>query len=423
MQVNISYGRNGLTVNIPDHAKIIRSNQIPRLIDEELEIIRAIQNPISSPSLGSLVSPGNKVCIVHTDITRPTPNNLILPAVIDELERVGIHPKDIFLLNGLGTHRFQTKKELDRMLGTKITRNYRCIQHDPKNKKKLVDLGITSFGNPIRINRNYFEADIKILTGFIEPHFFAGFSGGPKAILPAIAGFESVWTNHSPANIGHPAATWGVTIGNPIWEEMKEVALRTQLTFLINVTLNSDGGITGVFAGDMITAHAEGCEFVKKNAVVLVEGPFDIVVTTNSGYPLDQNLYQSIKGISTASRIVKTGGSIISAVACEEGIPDYGGYKRLLKNAKQPDDLLTLINTPGFKELDQWQVQIQALVQQKADVYIYSDGLSDEEIRGSLFIPCRDIPATIDMIAKRYEKGVSIAVLPEGPQTIPVLVN
>jgi nickel-dependent lactate racemase len=202
---------------------------------------------------------------------------------------------------------------------------------------------------------------------------------------------------------------------------MLEVALMTSPSFLINVALNRDQQITAMFAGEMVAAHAQGCDFVKENAMVSVNQRFDIVITTNSGYPLDQNLYQSIKGISAANRITREGGSIISVVACEDGIPDYGGYLDLLKRGGSPEGILEMVQSPGFLEHDQWQVQIQAMIQKKADVFVYSDGLRDEQITAALFKTCRDIPAMIKRLITRYGEDVSISVLPEGPQTVPVL--
>jgi nickel-dependent lactate racemase len=264
---------------------------------------------------------------------------------------------------------------------------------------------------------------VRILTGFIEPHFFAGYSGGPKAVLPSLAGFESVGSNHSAANIAHPNATWGKTEGNPIWEEMKEVALMTNPTFMLNVTLNADGQITSVFAGDMLVAHAAGCAFIAQTAMVPVGEPFDIVITTNSGYPLDLNLYQSVKGMSAAAQIVRQGGAIIMATACEDGLPDHGGYAELLQRGGSPQGVLDMVTSPGFNQPDQWQVQIQAMVQLWAEVFIYSEGLTDDQIRGALLTPCRDIPHTLAQLASSYNHKASVAVLPEGPQTIPYVTD
>jgi nickel-dependent lactate racemase len=203
-----------------------------------------------------------------------------------------------------------------------------------------VAAGTTSRGNASRLNRAVMEADLVIFTGFIEPHFFAGFSGGHKGALPALAGHERVLTNHGYAMIGDPRATWGIHEGNPIWEEMREAALLVEPLFLLNVTLNAGGELTGVFAGDVIEAHRRGCAFVRDSAMVPVEEPFDAVVTTNSGYPLDQNLYQTVKGMQAAKGIVRAGGAIVLAAACEDGLPRHGRYAELLAEAGSPDAIL-----------------------------------------------------------------------------------
>lgn len=422
MIVTLAYGRTGLDVEVPDSADIVVPQYTPGLRDEEMALLESFRHPIQSPPLAELATPGDSAVIVHTDITRATPNALILPVLLAELESAGVRRDDITLLNGLGTHRKQTEGELRSMLGDHVVDNYRCLQHDCHDDANLIPMDRTSLGHPVRINKHYLDADLRILTGFIEPHFFAGYSGGPKAVLPSLAGAESVFTNHGLAMIAHPRATWDVTDGNPIWEEMRDVALNTNPTFLLNVTLNTERQITGVFAGDMLTAHAQGCAFVKKTAMVGVEAPYDIVLTTNSGYPLDQNLYQSVKGISAASKIVKENGAIIMAAACEDGLPDHGQYADILAIAGSPDGVMEMISRPGFSVQDQWQVQIQAQIQQMADVFVYSDNLSDEQIRQALFKPCRDIPETIGRLHEKFGIDLRICVLPEGPQTIPYVV-
>ena len=416
--IKLAYGRDGLAVNLPAHCQVVQAPFIPGLADEPAAIRAALRQPIKSLPLAAKVRPGNKVVIVHTDITRATPNDRLLPVLLAELEAAGIARGDITLLNALGTHRPQTDAELRQMLGDNIVDNYRCQQHDANADADLVALGQTSRGHPVRVNRQFFDADVRILTGFIEPHFFAGFSGGPKGVLPAIAGAESVHSNHGYAMISDPRATWGVTVGNPIWEEMREVALRANPTFIVNVTLNSARAITGIFAGDMLAAHAAGCQFVKKHGMVAVAAPFDIVITTNSGYPLDQNLYQCVKGLSAASRIVRAGGAIILAAACADGLPDHGRYAALLSEAGSPQAVLDMVAQPGFSQPDQWQVQIQAKIQLHADVYVHSDGLTDAQIQRALLRPCPDIAQTIAGIEAKLGRPATICVLPEGPQTI-----
>lgn len=423
MNLTLAYGRNGLAVNLPSQTDVITSRFVEGISNERKALQDALRQPIGSPPLRELVKTGDTVVIVHTDITRATPNDRILPVLLAELEDAGIARGDIMLLNALGTHRPQTDAELREMLGDTVVDNYCCLQHDAFDNDNLVYLGETSNGHPVRINRYFHEADVTILTGFIEPHFFAGFSGGPKGILPSIAGAESVFTNHGREMIAHPKATWGNLDGNAIWEEMSEAARMAEPTFLLNVAMNTAKAITGVFGGELFAAHAAGCKFVRENAMVPVTEPYDIVITTNSGYPLDQNLYQCVKGMSAARQIVRQGGAIIMAGACNDGLPDHGKYAALLAQGGSPQGVLDLIAQPGFSEHDQWQVQIQAQIQLHADVYVYSDGLSDEQIEQALFTPCRNIEQTVAALQGQYGEKTRICVLPEGPLTIAYLAD
>jgi nickel-dependent lactate racemase len=418
VNVRLAYGHEGLNLELPGDVRVIEPRWVPGMPDEAEALRNALRKPVGSQPLSSKVKRGDKVVVTHSDITRATPNDRILPVLLAELESTGVRREDITLINALGTHRQQTNAELRKMLGNSVVDNYRCIQHDAVSDAGLVSLGKTKLGHPVRVNREFMEADVRILTGFIEPHFFAGFSGGPKGVLPALAGSESVLTNHGREMIDNPKATWGITKGNPIWEEMKEVALKTKPDFLVNVALNVKRQITGVFAGDMLKAHSAGCEFVRETAMVKVDEPFDVVITTNGGYPLDQNLYQCVKGMSVAWRVTKKGGVMIMAAACQDGLPNHGRYAALLKEAGSPKGILEMLSRPGFGEQDQWQVQIQAMIQLHAEVRVFSGGLTDEQITGALFTPCRDIAATVRELGKKFGKGMSVCVLPEGPQTI-----
>lgn len=427
MDIKLAYGRTGLTVNLPDNTEVVAAPSLPGVANPAIALLAAIRQPIGSPPLADLVKAGDTVVIVHSDITRPTPNDLIMPVLLAGLESAGVRREDITLLAGLGTHRQQTEAESRALLGDAVYDNYRCLQHDAWDDENLVSLGTTSLGNQLRVNRLLVDSDVRLYTGFIEPHLFAGYSGGPKAVLPALCGQESVLTNHSREMIAHPKATWGICEGNPIWEEMHEAALKVGPAFLLNVTLNENKDITAVFAGDLLQAHEAGREFVRRQAMVAVDEPYDIVITTNSGFPLDQNLYQTVKGMSAAVRIVREGGHIIMAGACEDGIPDHGRYLELLVEGGSPQGVLDMLARPGFGEQDQWQVQIQALIQLQAEVHVYSDGLSDEQIHRALFTPCRDIAATVKRLAEEIGPGAApgqvcrICAMPEGPQTIAYL--
>ena len=409
---------------MPADAAVLEPRYVPGLADEPAALRQALDAPISAPPLREIVKPSDRVTIVHTDITRATPNDRILPVLLSVLEEAGVDAARIALINALATHRRQTPDELVAMLGADVVDRYRCVQHDAWDDDNLVPLGRTCLGHEVRVNRLFVEADVKILTGFIEPHFFAGFSGGPKGVLPSIAGSESVFTNHSPKMIADPQATWGVTKGNPIWEEMAEAARMAEPTFLLNVALNRDKQITGVFAGELFAAHAAGCDFVREASMVAVPEPFDVLVTTNSGYPLDQSLYQSVKGMAAAARVVRKGGTILIAAECRDGLPDHGEYARLLREASSPAEALARVEAPGFSCHDQWQVQIQARIQQHADVYVHADGLTDKQVRDALFLPCRSIQDELTRLTQPDSgRRPTVCVLPEGPLTIPSLAR
>ncbi|MBU0703465.1 MAG: nickel-dependent lactate racemase, partial [Chloroflexi bacterium] len=237
MRLKLAYGREGLWVDLPDqNVTVVEPRFVAGLPDEEDAIVQSLRRPLGSPPLRELVRPDDTVAILFSDITRPTPNDRILPPLLAELNHV---PRErITLINATGAHRANTDEELRGMLGDAIVDGYHIAQHNAQNRDSLVNLGRTRFGHEILVNRAYAEATVKILTGFIEPHFFAGFSGGPKAVLPGVAGARLVLENHSAGMLDDHRATWGVTEGNPVWEEMLEVALKTAPTFLLNVTLN-----------------------------------------------------------------------------------------------------------------------------------------------------------------------------------------
>ena len=418
MRVKLAYGKEGLWVNLPDrNVTVVEPQYVPGLPDERAAIRAALRSPLGTQPLHDLVTSEDTVAIVFSDITRPQPRDRMLPVLLEEIARV---PRgQIVLINGLGTHRPNTDEELIGMLGRDIVANYRIVQHDAWDKDSMGHLGRTVFGHEVWVNGEYMRASVKILTGFIEPHFFAGFSGGPKAVLPAIVNQQAVLGNHDARMIVDPRATWGITEGNPIWEEMREVALMTHPAFLLNVTLNRDKQITGIFAGDMLEAHAAGAKFATSTAMAVVPEPFDIVITSNSGYPLDMNLYQAVKGMSAAAKVVKPGGSIVIAAECSDGVPDHGEYGKLLQMASGPEELLAMIQTFGAAQQDQWQVQIQAQVQMQATVYVKSTYLGEETVRGAMLNTCTSVEDTVADLLKRYGSDATICVLPEGPMTIP----
>lgn len=423
MKIPLAYGRGRLEVEFPaERTTVIEPAPVPALIDEHAAVMEALDAPIGVEPLRDWLRPkaAARICVLFTDITRATPNHRLIPWLLDYLDRGGVSPEHITLLNQLGTHRPNTPEELDRLLTPQVTRKYRVLNHEPENPEALVQVGTTADGTPAFLNRHFVQADVRIVTGFIEPHFFAGFSGGPKGIMPGVAGLETVMSNHGARHIADSQAAFGITEGNPIWEEMRDIALRAGPSFLLNVSLDHERRITGVFAGDLILAHRAGCQFVRDSAMQSFESPFDIVVTTNSGYPLDQNLYQAVKGMSAAARVLKPGGTIIIAAECSEGVPAGSPFDRILKSAPGLEAVLNSIQGSGPPRAEQWQAQIQALIQRRATVLLHSS-LPDEQVRAAHLTPCHDIAAAVQQELARTQNGTRIAVLPQGPLTIPYL--
>jgi lactate racemase len=419
MKVNLTYGSGLLPVEFPDECTtVIEPAHSPGLPDERAAVIAALEKPIGAPSLREWLKPTDRVCILFTDLTRATPNDRLIPWLLEHLK--DFPRQNLALLNQLGTHRPNARAELEKMLTPQVVANYRVLNHEPENPEALVQVGTMRDGTPALLNRYVVEADVRIVTGFIEPHFFAGFSGGPKGIIPGCAGLKTVMSNHGAHNIGDPNCTFGVTNGNPLWEEIRDIALRVGPSFLLNVTLNERRQITGVFAGDLIAAHQAGCAFVKRSAMQKVPSPFEVVVTTNSGYPLDLNLYQAVKGMAAGARILKPGGTLIIAAECREGTPPGSPHDLLLRACASPEEVLQKLATPGFSRPEQWCPQIQALIQRKARVLAFTS-LADEVVRAAHLTPCRDIAAAVQDSLGASRNGARVAVLPQGPLTIPYL--
>lgn len=419
MKVDLAYGGGRLPVEFPDgKTTVIKPTVVPGLKDERGAFLAALDKPVAAVPLRQWLRPGSRVCIVFTDLTRATPNNRLIPWLLEYLTEV---PREqITLLNAVGTHRPNTPAEFDRMLTPEAARKFRVLNHNAEAGEDLIPLGTARDGTPALLNRHFVDADVRIVTGFIEPHFFAGFSGGPKGIMPGVAGLATIMSNHGTTNLNDPNATFGVTRGNPVWEEMRDIALRPGPSFLVNVALNEQREITGVFAGDLVAAHRIGCEFVRQSAMQEFAAPFDIVVTTNSGYPLDLNLYQGVKGMSAGARVLKNGGTLILACECREGVPPNSSYERILRGARSPEEILAHLASGGPTQPEQWQAQIQALVQRKARVLLYST-LPDEAVRAAHLVPCNNIAATVSGLLAGNGMGKRIAVLPQGPLTIPYL--
>ena len=422
MQVRLAYGKTGLTLELPDErTTVIEPAHLPTLPDERGALLNAIRNPVGAPPLRRVVRPGQKVAISVCDITRPMPSATVLPVLLRELALVP--NEDIVILVATGTHRANSPEELEAMLGSEVMRNYRVVNHTAFDESAVRHAGETPGGIPIWLNRQWLESDVRITTGFVEPHFFAGFSGGPKMVAPGLAAFDTTMRLHSASLIGHPKSTWGVTEGNPIHDAIRQIAVQTGVDFSVDVTINRDRGITSVYAGDLLTAHKAACDVARRTAMRPVKEPFDVVITSNSGYPLDLNLYQTVKGMSAAAQIVRDGGTVICAAECSDGIPDHGEYKQILASRNSPAELLEMINSDGYNHHDQWEVQIQAQIQLRATVRLKSTYLDAEQVRAAHMEPVEDLQATVWDSIEEHGPEATVCVLPQGPQTIPYVEN
>jgi nickel-dependent lactate racemase len=275
---------------------------------------------------------------------------------------------------------------------------------------------------PVWLCREWVEADVRITTGFAEPHFFAGFSGGPKMITPGLAGLETVLVLHDARRIGSPDARWGVCEGNPVHDDIRAAAMSTGCDFSLDVVLNREQGIVAAFGGDLLAMHEVARERSRGLAMAPVPGEFEVVLTTNAGFPLDQNLYQAVKGMSAAATVVRPGGLVLCAAECRDGFPDHGSYRQVLASAASPQALFDEISARERTVPDQWQVQVQAKISIRARVGVHSGHLSDDDLRSAHLEPVHDLADAVDRALHDAGPGARVCVLPEGPQTIPYLV-
>jgi nickel-dependent lactate racemase len=418
VRVHLQYGRTGLDVDIPGRVTVLQPRFVAGLDDEHAAFLDAIARPIEARPLAEIVRATDRVAVVIPDITRPLPSDRLLPWLFSALGHVPA--SQIVIVNGTGSHRTNTPDELGAMVGRDVAARYRVVNHDSHARETLVRAGVGEDGHEVWLNRDYVEADRRIVLGFIEPHFMAGFSGGYKAVFPGVADIASIMRYHDARMIGDPATTWGRLEGNPTQRRIRHDGALVPIDFCINVTLNRDRRITRFFCGDVRTAHDLGCVFSRETAMVHVDQPFPIVVTTNSGYPLDQNLYQAVKGMSAAAQIVGDGGYIAAAARCNDGFPAHGNFRTLLMQHDSPRALLDTILAPGFSLYDQWEAQILANIRLKARVGLLSE-IPADDVRRAHLEPLEDLGAAVASEVDRLGGGVDVAVLPEGPMTIPYL--
>ena len=423
MRVPLTYGDSDLPVELPDWTDVLEPVPTTPLPDVPAALRQAIAAPIDSPPLTDLVGPDDHVTIVFSDITRPVPNTIIAPALLEALAAAGLPNQHITLLIGGGLHAPMTPDQIDTLLGADVAARYRTVAHDARDPDQLIFLerypGEKRGG--IYLNAAYMQATVRIVTGFVEPHLFAGYSGGGKGVFPGVASGHNIMRNHGVANIAHPGATYCVAAGNPIFEDCRQIALRAGVDFLCNVTLDAAKRVTGVFAGDLVAAHDAAIAQVNRQALRPIPQPYDIVVGCNGGYPADLNLYQSVKGIVSAGLGVRDGGAVVLAAECRDGVGS-DEYIDFLASADSPAALMEQMLQPDFHRIDQWQVQMQIAVQERAALHLYS-ALHDDAARAAQLTPTHDITKTVarlvDEHQRRTEAPPTVLALPHGFQAIP----
>jgi lactate racemase len=418
MHVHLAYGRTGLEVELPDRnvAGVLSLRGAPAVPDPEGSVRRSLARPLGGQPLTDLARGKKNACIVICDITRPVPNTLLVPAVLEALSAGGIPAERTTILVATGLHRPSTQEELREMLGDDILRVCRVVNHRARVKEEQKDCGVTPEGVPVHVNREYCDAELKITTGFIEPHLMAGFSGGRKLIAPGCAGEETIKALHSPRFIEDPHCREGIIEGNPLHEQQLKIAKIVGHDFIVNVSLDADRRITGVFAGDPLVAHAAGVAHVREAVSAFVREPVDIVVTTSAGYPLDLTLYQAVKGITAAAPVLKRGGMLVLAAACAEGLgsPEFAG---MATSYDSPAAFLKSLRDRPVR-IDQWQLEECARVAQDVDIVLVAEGIPQAQ-RDRLFVrSVSSVEAAVAEGLARYGPQATVAVIPKGPYTL-----
>lgn len=395
------------------------------IIKNPIEAVRiAIRNPVGSLPLQSIVKNLKcikSICIVVSDATRPVPTHLIIDGLLKELKDYGIQEKQIQILIANGLHRPTNKEELSRILGAVATSDVTIVNHDANDKKSLVTLHTTELKEPIYINKYYYESDLRILTGYVEPHFFFGFSGGYKSIIPGLAGAENILANHSAEQIASPYARFGIYKNNPIPNHSSRLAKNIGVDFAINVCINKNHEITQAVAGDLELVHKKLVDYQKKYIFKKIEEPFDIVVCGNGGYPLDLNLYQAVKSMAIGEMGVKQGGTIISVNECREGVgKGQDKFKELIFSKMNPEEIHNKILTKEVVVPDQWQIQVLTRILMKSEIYLVSS-MKEDEI-GNIGLKHADtVEIAIEESLKKHGKDARILILPNGPLILPLL--
>jgi len=428
--VTLLFRKAGCRVRVPASADVLTGKGATPIADPRGAVIAAIADPIGSPPLADLLADKKPrtVAITISDITRPVPNKVFLSSILDVLNGCGIADSQIVLIIGTGMHRPSTPQERDVLVGGEIARRLEVIDHTADRPETLTQvLEATADHPPVRVNRRFAEADFRIVTGFVEPHVMAGFSGGRKGVCPALVDLDTIRQFHGYKVLSHPAADNGILAGNPCHDEALRVAQAVGVDFLFNVGTTLQGEIAGIYCGDLRQAHDAGCRAVAEWTSAKVGEPYDLVITNGGGYPLEQALYQAIKGQCAALPAIKAGGVLLQIVHCGEQIGSPAYTRLRLRWCNDWQGFLAHIAADDRTELDQWAFQMQCRLLQRVGIegfWLACDGIPPEIQQQLALTPVLgdgDAPTRLQRAVDRYvaaNPNARIAVLPEGPYTL-----
>lgn len=420
MIVRFPYGKSETEVNLPDERllAVVKLSKIRGIATEFQQLKKSLNNPIGSENLWKLASKERKVCIIISDYTRAMPNRKVIPPILGELERGGCRMHNIYILVAYGLHSPASSKEVKRSLGKSVTEKVRVIEHNAEDESQLAYLGETAFDTKLWVNKLLVDCDLIIGTGLIEPHFFAGYSGGRKAVLPGVAGRESIFQNHSFAMIEHPKARYGMLDENPIHQDMVEAAKLAGLDYIVNVVVEGDR-VVKAFSGNPYQAHYEGIKFLNKWVKIGIPSKAEIVIVSNGGYPLDRDLYQTVKGIATGELCVKKNGVIIILSECLDGIgKGHKSFYRIMAEAESPNEVLQKIRREEPIK-DQWQAQILARILKIASVVVVTKNIKHSLIEDMQMIPSSNVEKALNLAYGLTNERSKVTAVLDGPYSIP----
>lgn len=417
MKVSIAIDKRSEEIELNDELvlAVLEQNDVTFERSGTAAVEAALERPIGTPKLGELIRAGEKIAIVTSDITRPLPSKLVLPPILKRLEAVGIKDEDILIVFALGAHRFHTEEEMRFLVGDEIFERYRCVDSDPQ---AMTYLGATDGGTPVSIDNRVIEADRRITLGNIEYHYFAGYSGGAKAILPGVSTREAIQANHS--RMLEPGAEAGRADGNPVRLDLEEgIKKFIPIDFIVNVVLDEHKQIIHAVAGDFVEAHREGCKFLDRLYLKLIDERADIIIVSQGGWPKDLNLYQTQKALDNAKHAVKDGGVIILVGSCKEGLGEEV-FEQWITEADTPDELIERIQATF--ELGGHKAAAIAQVLKRAEIYLVSE-MERAFVRSIFMEGFDDIASAYEQAQAKFVGRGTVIVMPYGGSTLPRVKN